>query len=326
MIYYHILACSHHNLMLDLNEAADTLQCPLGCIYIKRKGVFRFVENEEYASSFGIQWNKFRLTQLDSYTGLSISRDRLTRISGGSLEVFKDKIVLEAGCGAGRFTEIMLQSGAKVFAVDLSNAVEANFENNGAHPEVFICQADLLTLPVFPEQFDIVVCVGVIQHTPNPEETMKILYSHVKPGGILMIDHYSYGYPVTPVRKWLRQCLLRTSEKDSMRFVEGMVKLLWPLHRVFYKIKNNKIIAFLRPHFYYWSPVVDYCESYPQLSEELLYEWAILDTHDTLTDRYKHLRSIEEIEAHLKSLGMRDVVATYGGNGVEARAIKPIKE
>ena len=100
----------------------------------------RFVPLENYASSFGLQWNAYRRTQLDSYTGLPISKSRLTRLAGGSLDIFKEKNVLEAGCGAGRFTEIMLQEGANVFAVDISTAVEANYLNCNAYPNYFVCQ------------------------------------------------------------------------------------------------------------------------------------------------------------------------------------------
>jgi hypothetical protein len=49
----------------------------------------------------------------------------------------------------------------------------------------------------------------------------------------------------------------------------------------------------------------------------------MLDTHDTLTDYYKHLRSTEEIEAALRTAGMVDIETAYAGNGVEARARKP---
>jgi len=55
----------------------------------------------------------------------------------------------------------------------------------------------------------------------------------------------------------------------------------------------------------------------------LLAEWAILDTHDTLTDYYKHERTIEQIEECLRACGMIDVTAYYGGNGIEARATRP---
>jgi hypothetical protein len=72
-----------------------------------------------------------------------------------------------------------------------------------------------------------------------------------------------------------------------------------------------------------WSPVVDYHYMYPQLNEHRLYEWAILDTHDTLTDHYKHFRSADQIEATLRSFGMHNIQTTYAGNGVEVRAWKP---
>ncbi len=102
---------------------------------------------ENYASGFGLQWNTYRRTQLDSFTGIPISAERLKRIAGGTLEMFQGKTVLEAGCGAGRFTEIMLDSGANVWAVDLSTAVDANYENCHNKPGYTVCQADILSLP-----------------------------------------------------------------------------------------------------------------------------------------------------------------------------------
>lgn len=53
--------------------------------------------------------------------------------------------------------------------------------------------------------------------------------------------------------------------------------------------------------------------------------WAALDTHDTLTDRYKQLRSAQEIENHLRQCGMINIETSYAGNGVEARARKPVR-
>jgi hypothetical protein len=52
----------------------------------------------------------------------------------------------------------------------------------------------------------------------------------------------------------------------------------------------------------------------------------VLDTHDTLTDYYKHLRSAEEIVACLSSCGLVGLDVYYAGNGVEARARMPLAE
>ncbi len=108
-----------------------------------------------------------------------------------------------------------------------------------------------------------------------------------------------------------------------MHFVKRVVDLFWPLHKAFYSHSSKAIIQKLRSHFLYWSPVVDYHYAYPQLDEQRLFEWAVLDTHDTLTDRYKHFRSVEEIRAALHSFGMINIQTAYAGNGVEARAWKP---
>jgi hypothetical protein len=68
---------------------------------------------------------------------------------------------------------------------------------------------------------------------------------------------------------------------------------------------------------------VDYHDPYPQLGPDLLKTWALLDTHDTLTDFYKHLRSREQISDFLAQCGMTQIETALGGNGVEARAQKP---
>lgn len=53
------------------------------------------------------------------------------------------------------------------------------------------------------------------------------------------------------------------------------------------------------------------------------YEWSLLDTHDSTTDVYKHMRTPRQIEQLLGSLGALDIVVKTGGNGVEAFCRKP---
>ena len=309
-----------------VDEDPHSLLCPRGCRFPVVNEIVRFVGSVHYATSFGKQWKTFRKTQLDSFTGTTISRDRLKRCLGGSLDVVRGKSVLEAGCGAGRFTEVLLSADARVFACDLSEAAEANWENCKKYSNYFVCQADILRLPVCPEQFDVVICIDVIQHTPNPEKTMAALCSQVKPGGLLVMDHYTYGYAVTPFRRLLRSFLLRTPSKFPLRFCNGLVTVLWPLHQSLSKIKDHRTFGRLHGLFISVSPVVDYHDAYPQLGSNLLRTWAILDTHDTLTDVYKHLRSAEEIAGCIRDCGMFDIETVCAGNGVEVRARKPTRQ
>ena len=54
------------------------------------------------------------------------------------------KKVLEIGSGAGRFTELLVATGAEVVSCDFSSAVDANFKNNGENKNLFLFQGDLL--------------------------------------------------------------------------------------------------------------------------------------------------------------------------------------
>ena len=310
------LRCITHQ--QPLSEVRAELTCVNGCIIPIVNNIPRFVSSENYADAFGRQWNKFRKTQLDSHTGTTISKDRLQRCLGGSLDVINGKSVLEVGCGAGRFTEVMLKAGARVVACDLSSAVEANYENcRELGRDYFVCQADALKLPVAASSFDFVVCLGVIQHTPSPEQTIAALARYVRPGGTLAIDHYPPDYPLTRSRAITRKLLLKLPPRVAHELALTLARGLVPIHRLTWN--NRRGVWRVRRWLAKYSPLVDYYGVF-SITPELLAEWAILDTHDTLTDYYKHLRSEAQIEQSLRACGFSRVQVWRGGNGVEARA------
>ena len=147
----------------------------------------RFVDRSNYSDDFGFQWKKFFKTQLDSYSGLTITEDRLKRCLGEPFQALENKLILEAGSGAGRFTEILLKFDANVHSFDYSSAVDANAMNNGSKERLTLVQADIRKIPFEKGKYDFVVCLGVLQHTPNPEESIKSLWDMLKPGGKLII-------------------------------------------------------------------------------------------------------------------------------------------
>ena len=71
----------------------------------------RFVPSESYASSFGFQWNRFDRLQVDKFMNNDLSRDRFYKTTGWS-DRLEGQRILEAGCGAGRFTDLALKAGA----------------------------------------------------------------------------------------------------------------------------------------------------------------------------------------------------------------------
>jgi 2-polyprenyl-3-methyl-5-hydroxy-6-metoxy-1,4-benzoquinol methylase len=316
---------------IDLSELqsgdAGELRCASGHRYRVRGDIPRLLRDETtYADAFGEQWHEYRITQLDSYTRTDISKERLRRCLG---EVLWESLknggrveILESGCGAGRFTEILLQlPAASVTSTDLSSAVEPNKANCLLSDRHRILQCDINQLPFRPEQYDMVVCLGVIQHTMNPERTIEDLYKQVKPGGWLIIDHYTQSVAYyTKLSEWvLRPILKRVSPARGLSVTKALTRGFFPLHRA---ARNAKPLQMVLSRF---SPLLTYYHLFPQLNDQLQYEWAELDTHDSLTDFYKHLRSPRSIRSTLQGLGAQNIWVQKGGNGVEARCQKPPK-
>lgn len=302
------------------------LTSKMGVTYPIVKGIPRILKNlNNYSLAFGDQWIKWRKTQLDSYTNTTISRDRLFRCLGGDIisnfQNSKDPIhVLEVGCGAGRFTEILLKFPfIRLTSVDLSSAVEANslnFTQNNYHR---IIQTDLMELPFEDMQYDIVICLGVVQHTPDPEKAIQKLYEQVKPGGDLVIDHYTFDISrITKITSIiLRPIIKRLSSKNRMNIIKFLVNIFFPLHQL---IRNKPM---LQKIFSRISPILTYFHAYPELDDNLQKEWSMLDTHDGLTDWYKHLRSKKQIKKILEDIKSVYINVWMGGNGVEARCKRP---
>lgn len=173
------------------------LHCPCGRLYPIVNSIPRFVDAENYASTFGFQWLVHPRTQLDHNT----SDDRTGRLSNQSerllrqLQITPESVngltILDAGCGTGRFAEVLSRWGARVVAVDLSRAVEAARENLADHPNACVVQADLLSLPFAPETFDAIISIGVLHHTPDCRKTFLSLIPFLKPGGWIAIWVYS---------------------------------------------------------------------------------------------------------------------------------------
>ncbi len=295
-----------------------------GSSYPVVNGIPRFVTHKNYSDSFGLQWNEFRRTQLDSYSNTKITYDRLERCLQGHMKELSGKLVLEAGSGAGRFTEVLLEGGATVHSFDLSNAVDANYTNNSKSKNLILAQADIRKIPFEKNNYDYVICLGVLQHTPNPEESMRCLYQMVKPGGFLVLDHYLFRLrnilppPIGSANIVYRKIILMLPAKIQFRAVKFIVDILFPVHWLFRK--SNTVQRILRRV----SPVHFYFKSLNLVSKNLCYEWALLDTHDSTTDFYKHHRTLSQIRKYLDILGASEISVRLGGNGIEAFCRKTV--
>ena len=287
------------------------------CGYVAQvqNGIARFVPIDNYARTFGLQWNLHRKTQLDSHTGLPISANRLYHVSQWPRSM-KGESILEVGSGAGRFTEVLVKTGAEIVSFDYSTSVDANYANNGHAPNLTIFQGDMYELPLRPESFDKVLCIGMLQNTPDPDKGFRSALQYVRPGGDIVVD--IYGKTLAAMIQWkylLRPITKRMNPQRLHAFLTAVAPILVPIATVLRRVAGRVGTRLI--------PIPEY--SHLGLSPQLNREWAILDSFDMYSPAHDHPRSVAEVRKWMEDAGLEDIEVGRGPNGVIGRARKPAK-
>lgn len=274
--------------------------------YPIRDFIPRFVPESNYADNFGMQWNRFRMTQLDSYSGHPISADRFWKESGWRPEDLAGKWVLDVGCGAGRFAEVALAAGANVIALDYSGSVDACFVNLRHHPNLHLAQGDIYALPFRKGTFSFVYAFGVLQFTPDVERAFFSLPPMLAKGGRICLDVYqkSWKSGLHP-KYWLRPMTKHISIERLFSVVQMLVPKLLPL--------SVQIAKF--PFFGNWLkrlvPVANYVGVLP-LSEEQHLEWSILDTFNWFSPKFDKPQTLQVVRRWMDEANLDGEVLNNG--------------
>ena len=141
----------------------------------------------EVALSFGFEWQRFP-EMYDEW-----EQQFLDYMHPHAADFFRGKIVLDAGCGNGRFAYYAMKYGAEVWAIDLGPAVEVAKRNTESIGQIQVVQADLHNPPFALESFDFIYSLGVLHHLPDPEPAFRNLLRFLKPSGEIQI--YLYWKP-----------------------------------------------------------------------------------------------------------------------------------
>ncbi|MGW8228969.1 MAG: bifunctional 2-polyprenyl-6-hydroxyphenol methylase/3-demethylubiquinol 3-O-methyltransferase UbiG [Gammaproteobacteria bacterium] len=98
----------------------------------------------------------------------------------------KGKQVLDVGCGGGILSESMAQRGAQVTGIDMGEAPLAvarlHQMESGVEVEYQRITAEALA-ETKPESFDVVTCLEMLEHVPDPASVIQACAQLVKPGG-----------------------------------------------------------------------------------------------------------------------------------------------
>ena len=268
----------------------------------------RFVPSSNYADNFGLQWNEFSRTQLDSFTKRTITFDRFWKATGWDSKRMEGQYVLDVGCGSGRFAEICLKTKAIVVAIDFSSAVDAAYNNLGENENLFLIQADIYDLPFAENTFPYIYSLGVLQHTPDVKKSFDSIVKFLRPSGLICVDYYwkrfiSFIHPkyaLRPITKHMNKDKLFSIVKKS---VPGLLKVSNLLNSIpiFGKILSRLI------------PVANYKGIFDLNAAQLL-EWSLLDTYDWLSPAYDSPQTKSTVENWCKENDLVDIEIFHGGH------------
>ena len=213
-------------------------------------------------------------------------------------------------------------SQATVVSFDLSGAVDVNFRENGAHPNLLIIQADLLHPPVRPRAFDRVFCFGVIQHTPDPKASFQSLVQLPRREGLIAIDCYRE----LSTRRWwtsyYRWRWLTTRMKPALvrALCRIWVTVSWPIVTTLWKLPGDggrnlaRYVFLIRDTFR---------RKRLDVTPKFEREWAVMQLVDQLTAHYDQPQTVAAVRTWFTDAQLDEVDVAPGDNGIVGRGRVP---
>jgi ubiquinone/menaquinone biosynthesis C-methylase UbiE len=257
--------------------------------------------------SFGWQWtwNSAMRSQEDL-------RLRVLDKFGMKPEKIADRLVIDAGAGAGDQSAYLLSLGASVVSVDLSDAIDVVARKMRSDPNWVGIQADIMGLPFEADQFDIVYCEGVIQHTQDSVKTVRELCRILRQGGQIMAAHYTRRPAQSQLAKikrnitlgyyeYLRKRLSRM-ERFKLLFVTGFIAALSyvPVLGFFMRKTGTALYYDLMPDFKTtWTNTFDYYGNHT----------------------YQRFVTPEEFDQYFHDAGGMEIIYSGGGNVVAKKSL-----
>jgi SAM-dependent methyltransferase len=273
----------------------------------------RFVPSEDYASSFGFQWNHFDRIQIDKFMHNDLSRDRFNATTGWPSHLDGQRI-LEAGCGAGRFTQFALETGAEVFSFDLSSAVDAAWRNHAGTSKLTAFQASIYEIPLRKGAFDKVFCMGVLQHCPDVAGAFRSLVPFLRPGGEIVIDVYEKTNGFPPLKYLARPFVKHLSTKNLYNLLRLTIPPAFEVKKAIYRMPavGPRLGALIPIGPISHAPRLNY-------TDEELKQVKILSALDMLSPVHDQPQRMDDVRVWFEEAGLVEIQLKRGYNGINAK-------
>ena len=250
-------------------------------------------------SEWLIQWKEFEDDASFLFAGW---------IYPATLDDFGGKTVLDAGCGGGQHLAQIAVHARKVVGVDL-NTAEIARQRTARLQNVTVLEADIAEMDL-GEQFDVVLSIGVIHHTDDPDKTVRNLKRHIKPGGKLILWVYAEE------GNFLVQALLEPLKRSFLlRLTKPIVRLLAEVLTVTISLPVYSIYLLPLP----FLPFYEYFQNWRRLS----FRRNVLNVFDKLNAPQTAFIPREQVQRWMSPYEFREVhISCYQGISWRASGTK----
>lgn len=137
--------------------------------------------------------NVYQKNEKNHYTTLKIKkRSQEDADEAFKLLKWKNKKVLEVGCGTGRFAEMIAKQGAHVLAIDFSESAIDLAKKNHHYQNLSFQKMNVNSIS---GKYDVIVSLGTLEHMDNPFLTLKKLKNHLTKNGKIIITNPNWTNP-----------------------------------------------------------------------------------------------------------------------------------
>ena len=254
--------------------------------------------------SFGYEWLRYESSSEREEEAVFLSDSQLAQ------PAFQGKLVLDAGCGMGRFTRLAGMWGSEVIGIDFSESVRKAYHLTRGCGLVHIMQGDLLKLPLREKQFDIIYSLGVLHHTPCPKHAFINLTHCLKKGGIISLWVYGKAgnfkdFTTNPLRDDRVKYLQTPLAKKTYWFIVLVREVCYQLIRM---ITTRMPIPFLYAFCYVLAAVgtIPYLK-YLTASTHHRFTTRVQENFDWFSPAYQSHHTKEEVRGWFEEVGFTDL-------------------
>jgi SAM-dependent methyltransferase len=257
-------------------------------------------EVQNTVEGFGFEWQTFNQQIKDTY--MTDKAHFLDFIHPIAEDFFDGKFVLDAGCGMGRFLKLGAEFGSmEIIGIDLSQSVEAAYQNTRHLVNAHVVQANIFALP-FRNVFDYIFSIGVLHHLDNPQQGFCQLVKLLKRNGSISVWVYSrennhWVAALTPLRKHITSRLPKPVLLGASHFIGIFLYLLLQLvYRPVNEMKVERKIKRLLPYndYLYYSSQLAYLALVSVVFDHLVPQLAEYISKEELMDWFtkENLKSV----------------------------------